>query len=207
MIYIVKAIASASGLADSNVTPATYTLAPAASSGALNFNAISVGVYGSVFGGYNGGTTEVVAAPASVPETVSADGQTKLFRYAANGYNQGAEIPINLPAALSTYANIVVRAYIPSSGDYTNKTYLLVLGTAAQWTATSGNFQDISATAGTTAIQVGNSFNNTYSAWKTFTFPITADTNTVIGANTALKLGFGANCNGSDLFISSITFQ
>jgi hypothetical protein len=221
MIYIVKAIASASGLADSNVTTATYTLASAASSGALNFNSVSVGAYGSIFAPYSPGTAEVVAAPATAPETVTADGQTNLFHANLNTYNQGALIPINLPQALSNYTTINVRVWVAGSGDYSYKTFMLDLGTATQWTNTPDNivadsygnkcYQNIASTAalaGTGAINVGTSGNgSSHGEWITMSFTISADTQTVIGSSTALKLGFGANANGMDFFISSITFQ
>ena len=200
----INAIATASGLSNSAVATAAYTLTPlvvqsfntATNSslppGTINFNATGAVV----------NPTDLVAA---------GTGHTKALAVVNMNFNTVPTVQVTLPGALSTYAQLKFDYYAANSDAAFKPVYLFASNTAfassSPFTSTVGSSNLIAA------IPTGNPIANK-GAWATVTVDLTAappagttNSQTLIAAIAAGTTYFGlgeSGPNGSAYFIDNI---
>ena len=199
----INAIATASGLSNSPVATASYTLSPtvvqnfntATNSlppGTINFNAVG-GIVNP---------TDLAAA---------GTGHTKALAIVNTQFNSVPTVQVTLPNALSTYTKLQFDYYAANSDAAFKSVYLFASNTAfpsnSPFTTTVGNNNLIAA------ITTGNPIGNK-GAWATVTVDLTAtppsgtaNSQTLIAAIAAGTTYFGlgeSGPNGSAYFIDNI---
>jgi hypothetical protein len=199
----INAIATASGLSNSAVATAAYTLSPSV---VQNFNTATNSSVGPGTINYNavGGIvnpTDLVAA---------GTGHTKALAVVNTNYNSVPTVQVSLPAALSTYAKLQFDCYAANSDAAYKSVYLFASNSAfassSPWGATAGSNNVIAVVTGNPIAGKG--------AWATVTVDLTAtppsgttNSQTLIAAIAAgtTTLGLGeSGPDGSAYFIDNI---